>query len=354
MLGVTMPKRVGILTFHHTTNYGATLQTWALQKRLRELGIDSEIIDYRPAKARAAYRRALFFNRHFFQGVRKALAFADFRHHHLKLSPQTIFALDALQTAVPNYDTVICGSDEVWNTDSFRGYDPGFFLSFPAANHVHKCSYAASSGSTRGFGDSRAEIATAVRAFEAISVRDEATQALLRAECGVEAARVVDPTLLVSFDELIGGFPCSRSPFVLVYGSLAGAEQELVVARAAQMGCRIVSVGEFNRCADENIPHAGVPLWLSLMRDAEMVFTSFYHGAIFAWKFGRPLVVFRRADKARKVEGFVGDMALLATPFVDAGGGGIEAIQYSDSEETSVCLEAVRAKADRFLRSCLG
>ena len=40
-------KRVGVITFHNYDNYGAILQSYALQKRLRELGTYPEIIDYR-------------------------------------------------------------------------------------------------------------------------------------------------------------------------------------------------------------------------------------------------------------------------------------------------------------------
>ncbi len=33
------------VTYHNAINYGAVLQSYALQKRLSELGIDDEIID---------------------------------------------------------------------------------------------------------------------------------------------------------------------------------------------------------------------------------------------------------------------------------------------------------------------
>lgn len=39
--------KVGVITFHRAINYGAALQTYALQKALTGLGFDSEVIDYR-------------------------------------------------------------------------------------------------------------------------------------------------------------------------------------------------------------------------------------------------------------------------------------------------------------------
>ena len=42
--------KIGIITFHWATNYGAILQAYALQNYLIEFGHDVEIINYRPRK----------------------------------------------------------------------------------------------------------------------------------------------------------------------------------------------------------------------------------------------------------------------------------------------------------------
>ncbi|MDF2513925.1 MAG: hypothetical protein K0S04_3791, partial [Herbinix sp.] len=40
--------KVGVVTFHSANNYGATLQTWALQKVLKDYGVDAGVIHYHP------------------------------------------------------------------------------------------------------------------------------------------------------------------------------------------------------------------------------------------------------------------------------------------------------------------
>ena len=40
--------KIGILTFHWATNYGAVLQCYALQEYLRDQGHVVEIINYKP------------------------------------------------------------------------------------------------------------------------------------------------------------------------------------------------------------------------------------------------------------------------------------------------------------------
>ena len=41
-------KKVGVLTFLHNGNYGSSLQAYALQKVIRDMGYDCEHIDYDP------------------------------------------------------------------------------------------------------------------------------------------------------------------------------------------------------------------------------------------------------------------------------------------------------------------
>ena len=38
--------KIGILTFHSALNYGAILQTYALQQSIKKSGADVEIINY--------------------------------------------------------------------------------------------------------------------------------------------------------------------------------------------------------------------------------------------------------------------------------------------------------------------
>ena len=41
-----LPKKLGIITLHLHTNIGGILQAYALQKTLKELGYDSDVITY--------------------------------------------------------------------------------------------------------------------------------------------------------------------------------------------------------------------------------------------------------------------------------------------------------------------
>lgn len=350
----TNSEKIGILTYHNTTNYGATLQAYALQTRLGELGVKSEIIDYRPIKATRMYRRALIPSRFWVYNVLKILAFAYFRKQHLTLSPQTVQDLEKLPNLVSKYSRVICGSDEIWNVESFRGFDPGFYLPFKETKNVLKFSYAASAGATKSFGEYKAQIANALRSFQNISVRDEFTKSLLESECELNVEQVVDPTLLVDFQEFLQEPAIKKKPYVLIYGTLSADEEVSAVNIASELKCEIISVGEFNRCANKNLLGASVKQWLNLINNADYVLTSFYHGAIFSWKFDKPFIFLRRASKTTKFDGFVKDLALSDAPYLSAVKGEHQSSlrEYSSSSDTIARLELAKTKADDFLLKC--
>ena len=53
--------RIGLITIHHTTNFGSALQTYALYTALKEIASGVEIIDYR-CRAASAKRAVCFPN----------------------------------------------------------------------------------------------------------------------------------------------------------------------------------------------------------------------------------------------------------------------------------------------------
>ena len=167
-------KRVGIVTFHHTTNYGGCLQAYSLVQFLRQNNCDAELIDYRPWRVHlraelgsliswSAVRWNLtrydtFMGRvlstpsvcmsHHFQ-VRRVLRFL---REGSVLSDRMYFRRKALGRLATTYDCLITGSDEVWKIDKRRKDDWAYFLDF-AGSGTKRVSYAASCGARKTFGE---------------------------------------------------------------------------------------------------------------------------------------------------------------------------------------------------------
>jgi hypothetical protein len=301
-------KNIGILTFHFTTNYGAVLQAYSVQKLLTELGYNAELIDYRQISSFRTYAKALFLNRYFLSGFFKVLRFLNFYRNYLHTSEEIAYSSEKLNMIINRYDAVVVGSDEVWKINSFRGYDPGFFLGFPEFTGK-KLSFSASVGSSETFGDKKNEICAWLNKFDGILVRDSRTEKLLKKECGLHSKKSLDPTLLVKFPELERENE-HKDDYILIYGALSNQEQEYAKFFADSKKCRIVSIGYYNDVADINLVGAGVEDWINYIRFAKLVFTIFFHGVIFSLKYHREAYVFQRKEKDYKIMELARDLSL--------------------------------------------
>ena len=128
-------KKIGILTFHYSNNYGAVLQALSLQRLLEEMGYDAEMINYVPSGYRPTnVKDCLGFNRYMFYyeivdinifSVLKKVKimrkygksitdkFNKFRAKEMRLSRQV--NENSLVEITNDYDVIIVGSDQVWN-----------------------------------------------------------------------------------------------------------------------------------------------------------------------------------------------------------------------------------------------
>lgn len=290
-----MSKKIGIITFHSALNYGAVLQTYALQTELEKLGCEAEVLNYsnpyvstklKPPQLRD-YRNPL----NYWKDVKKykkdivkggkIRAFSD-----AKLHISAPLDRKGLTQYVSDLDAVITGSDQVWN-DKITHNDDTFYLDVVSPHK--RVSYAASIGSAEIPQESVRRIYPILKDFRAISVRETQAQRALLNQLGLEVQRVLDPTLLLCEEDYKGVIAAPKAErFVLVYmlfysDSLIRSARE----KASELGCKIycvnasgVLVGDVVDCSD-----AGIEEWLGLMRDAQYVFTNSFHGVAFSVNF---------------------------------------------------------------------
>ena len=134
--------KIGILTFHFAINYGAVIQSWALQKYLQKLGHDAFIINYDPRHYR--YARWLHALKKGMKFCAREIRFRVFRKKYLKETK--LFSYNE-QICNLGFDAYIVGSDQVWNVDFFN-FNRRYFLDF-VGNEERKIAYAASVGEGR-------------------------------------------------------------------------------------------------------------------------------------------------------------------------------------------------------------
>lgn len=218
--------KIGILTFHWATNYGAVLQCYALQAYLESLGHEVEIINYKPRKFDFWFkywkRPWLILRLHKDLIAKKKEKFlASFRNSRLH---QTVryHSMKELRNANFNYDVVISGSDQVLNPSfTLEGEDcPTSAYYLEAFTEAKRIGYAVSFGCSEYPVRALSYSQKWINCFDRIGVReDTGMQVLGQMEYKGGATVVPDPTIL-SGSELFRGIktesPISKD-YICVY-----------------------------------------------------------------------------------------------------------------------------------------
>ena len=274
-------KKIGILTLHNALNYGAFLQAFALQTVLQEQHYEVKIIDL--SKNR-------FFSRLWLIKCR----YPKKMIHHYKLLKQfdKVFnTLNIIHNHIQDFDTIIVGSDEVWNLgNNFIHYKEYFGKGLMVSNLI---SYAVSTNSLTPeyFRQLAAGSNYNFSEFKHLSVRDINTFKLVKAISSREPTIVLDPTLLFTGWHKLATL-CPHKNFIFLYEiGIKEQEKEKIIHFARKTGKKIISIGCDITWCDENI--YGTPFdFLGYIMNADFVITSQFHGVLFSLIFNKEFVIF--------------------------------------------------------------
>ncbi len=294
--------KIGILTFHFAHNYGAVLQVYALQEKLKELGHDVEIIDYRPSYLIDSYKlpslefkskspvkiisrflSIILLNNSRAKRIKK---FNDFIETNLNLNCQT--------NIIPkDYNLYILGSDQIWNCYLTKGIDNVYWGDFLKKTDSKIITYAASIGSYKIQEDKKYIIKKLLSNIDKISVREKDTIEEIRNLTNKEIIEVLDPTFLIEktkWDQLsISSLP--KKKYILVYQlgynknliKIANKIAEQIHGTVIEVPATITLRYLFNK------NKATSPIeFINLIKNAECIVTSSFHGTAFSIIFEKP------------------------------------------------------------------
>jgi hypothetical protein len=296
------PRRIGVLTFHRSINYGSYWQARALVEGLGRSGDHVELLDHdspaiRRAELRCAFQPLLPVRSprsDFPAYAQKVRSFADAVD---RLPRSSCFDLDQPE-GIGGYDVLVVGSDEVWNFHHpWFGGKPLFFGDGLQAGRL--VSYAASFGNY----DAQASLDSCwtekLARFAALSVRDDNSRRAIEASLGVTPALALDPILQFS-----GALPepAADRNELIVYGHSFPAWFGDAVRRWAERAeCPIVSLGYRNDWADEQVIAIDPVSFAARIGGARAVATNFFHGCAFALAYRRPLAAVPSSYRLNKV-----------------------------------------------------
>ena len=273
--------KIGIMTFHWATNYGAILQTYALSKVLEDSGHDVSIINYYPKKYKNTFIKVFLSHRpdKIFKRLKllkKENKLSAFREKYLNTT-EYINSSKKLKEAKFGYDCYICGSDQIWNPSFVRHAERGltlsYFLDFVPEDAL-KISYAASFGVQNYPEELKAAIKENLNTFDGISVREKTGLDILKDIEIFNAELLPDPTILLDasvYKNLLNA-PKRTEKYDFVY-MLHGRENDakpLLEKRKAE------GVVDIHSTIDS------IEDWLTEIYGADLVITNSFHGIVFS------------------------------------------------------------------------
>ena len=277
--------KTGIITFHKANNLGAVLQAYALQKKVSSItNTETEIIDYdngsfkesSGSKSVKGILKSVYY-------IIKNHGFEKFRKNYLSLSDR--YTRQNISECNKIYDTIICGSDQIWNLGC-SDFDYNYFLEF-ADTSIKKIAYAASLGTYRYTDDERKKVFELIKDFRLVSIREESSLDEFDC-CNKDIEITPDPVFLLTQQEWHNIIPKRQTSkkYVLVYL----IQDDVNVMRSAQKyaqenDCVIISNKKSLKFMLNNSPEK----FLSWIKYADAVFTNSFHGTAFSLIFGKKL-----------------------------------------------------------------
>lgn len=197
-------KRVSIITWYSSGNYGTTLQAFALHKKLQDLGYDVSILKEFEFNSKSNTIKYIltklkllnYFKKRKYSSDKRKLRLYKFISDNINVCE--IFSNRQLKKLVYNTDVFITGSDQIWN--AWFCYNPFYFLNFAA--NKKRIAYATSIG-TKSFPDKyKKDIKKLLSQFNSIAVREKSAINIINDLLEDNSCiQVVDPTFLLEKKE---------------------------------------------------------------------------------------------------------------------------------------------------------
>lgn len=299
-------SKIGIITFHRTANFGSLLQTFGLYKKIERLGYNCEIIDYR---CPAIEKRECLIVKFSLKGILKYCLFQrkiikkskeiqKFLLKYTKLSAE--YNPSNIKKSEKEYKKIIVGSDIVWGRDITEN-DYNYFLEF-VADDTKKYSFASSVGSYESKDDDII-VASLLKKFQKIYVREDEAIRWIKNISGVDSDVVCDPTMLLTKEEWLFYIKPSKQfqKYIFVYFDSDNnkcLKDAIKFAKDRNLKVVFINYGLFVKGVI-NVKPTTLEEFIGYIYYADFIFTASYHGMLFSLYFNKEFMFYTRAHKSR-------------------------------------------------------
>lgn len=296
--------KIGICTLCSSYNFGAFLQAYALQQKLKEFGLEVEFLNLK----KIDFEKIIYLKN---KSIKKVL---------YNLGQVKKFEDDSKKLNIAKkrynkeiYDAIIVGSDELWNVknQSFKHYDEYFGINLNSQNII---AYAPSCNNIIPENLIKYNSKYDFKQFSFLSGRDENTVNLIEKISGRKAELVLDPTFLIDdYNKYI--VYNNNENYIAVYGySFTNEQISQIKEFASRRGLKLFSLGLYNSWCDRNIKMNAFE-FLGYLKNASYIFTSTFHGTIFSIILEKNFVTF--SNNSSKIKFLLEEFELKEIDFTN-------------------------------------
>lgn len=294
--------KTGIITFHNSYNCGSMLESYAIHKYLKNVGVNNEIVDYSNEGQKELYSifsknnsiknvvKNVILLPHFKRLSKNNMEYENFKIKNFSLSSKYNNS-DELNNA--NYSLVVAGSDQIWNI-TIKDSDDCYFL--PWANNSRRVAYAPSFGAKKisDYTDDEKKYKDFLLKFDALSIRENNGKRWIQEMINKDVPVLIDPTLLLDANEydaiLDNSFEIPYEDYIFFYCprfnkdickfmKKISKKYKLPVIAWSARNYYLKGISRFGFKLPE---YESPAVYLKLIKNAKIVFTTSFHGTIFS------------------------------------------------------------------------
>jgi hypothetical protein len=218
---------------------------------------------------------------------------------YLKLSSRRYSSLNELQSAPPDSDIYMTGSDQVWGGISCLSYDSAYFLNW-GANNIRRLAYAASFGNSDMNDDRKQACIKYLSRYDGLTVREKSAKIYLEQLNIKNVKQVLDPTLLLTKDvwlKVVERECCKkriRGEYILIYQRRPNKMIDQYAKDVSErMGLPLYRISaDFNQLfrPGKLIFLPNFREFVNAIANASLIITDSFHGTAFAINMNVPFI----------------------------------------------------------------
>ena len=309
-----MKNKIAYICNTYIWNYGSILQSYALFVKIKQLGFEADVVDYKdtPNTLKAQFKQTLFLRIpmlfKYSELKKKILSIKishnvsycniqNQRHKAMKLFVTNNFTftkpcntIQDVKNQIKDYACVLIGSDQLWGVaEILRDYHTLNFI----PDNQPKISYATSFGVSQLPCFVRSKARNFLKKIDFLSIREKSGAEIIKNIADRDAKIVVDPTLLLSPSDwsLVAGnekrisekyifcFFLGNNPDQRNFTKQFSKKVNLPIVSMQHVDEFIPSDIDF---ADININDASPNDFINLIKNAEYIICDSFHASVFS------------------------------------------------------------------------